>query len=124
MGLKKEIDLDNSGVVLSYWHIAQVVQRFDQQQVEVTLHPYVSEAAYKANMRPAGPAVRYTLVADDFPSETDLRTLNSTILYQAVKAKASAAAKLPRDGNVARFPELAGIPTDPALADAEDIGVG
>ncbi len=124
MGLRKDIEIDNSGVVLGYWHLAHVVQRLDLKQIEVTLQGYISEAAYKARKRPGGPPLRYTLVADDFPAGTDLRAVTSAALYRAVKAKAAAAAKLPRDGNQARLPEVNGLPTDPALDGAEDVGIG
>jgi hypothetical protein len=124
MGLQKDKELDHSGVLVSYWHLAQVIQRFDSNQVEVTFHSYVNEQAYKANKQPAGPVLRYTLTANDFPAGFDLRSLSSQMLYRAAKAKAAAAAKLPRDGNLSRLPELTGIPTDPFLADAADVGVG
>jgi hypothetical protein len=84
----------------------------------------VNEAAYKAKKRPGGPALHYTLVAEDFPADADFRALTSQMVYRAAKAKAAAAAKFPRDGNAARLPELNGIPTDPILADAADVGVG
>jgi hypothetical protein len=124
MGLQKEVERDNNGVALRYWHLAQAVHRLDSAQVEVTFHPYVTEAAYKQGKRPAGAALRYTLVPSDFPSGTDMGALSTRLLYAAVKAKAAAAANLPRDGNAARLPEIDGIPTDPALAGAADIGVG
>jgi hypothetical protein len=124
MGLRKEVERDNNGVVLTYWHLAHVVQRIDAKQIDVTLHPYVSEAAYKSNKRPGGAALQYTLLVSDFPSGTDIRAVSARMLYDAVKAKAAAAAKLPRDGNSARLPEVDGIPTDPALANAADEGAG
>lgn len=124
MGLRKDVEIGNSGVVLGYWHLAQVVQRLDLKQIEVILHGYVSETAYKSQKRPGGSPLRYTLVADDFPAGTDLRAVHSRLLYMALKAKAATAAKLPRDGNQARLPEVNGVPTDPMLAGAEDVGVG
>lgn len=124
MGLRKEVERDNNGVVLAYWHLAHVVQRLDAKQIDVTFHPYVSEAAYKANKRPGGPALQYTLVTGDFPVGVDIGTVSTRTLYEAVRAKAAAAAKMPRDGNSARLPEVHGIPTDPALADAADVGIG
>lgn len=124
MGFHKEVERDNNGVVLAYWHLAHVVQRLDAKQIDVTFHPYVSEAAYKSNKRPGGPALQYTLVARDFPAGSDIRAVSTRMLYDAVKAKAAVAAKLPRDGNSARLPEIDGIPIDPALADAADVGVG
>lgn len=124
MGLLKEVERDNNGVVLAYWHLAQVVHRFDSAQVEITFHPYVDEAAYKRGKRPAGAALRYTLVPGDFPPGSDMRALSTRMLYDAVKTKAALAADLPRDGNAARLPEIDGIPTDPALAGAADSGVG
>lgn len=124
MGLQKNFELDDSGVMLSYWHLTQVVQHLDACQTEAMFHSYVSESAYKAKKRPAGPAVRYVLAAEDFPPGTDLRALTSAMIYRAVKAKAAAAARLPRDGNAARLPEVSGLPTDPLFGDAVDIGVG
>lgn len=124
MGLQKRIERDNNGVVLAYWHLAQVVHRIDSAQIEVTFHPYVAETAYKQGKRHAGAALRYTLVPGDFPPGTDMRALSARMLYDAVKAKAATAASLPRDGNAARLPEIDGIPTDPALAGAADVGVG
>lgn len=124
MGLQKEVDRENSGVVLGYWHLAQVVQRLDAKQVEVALHPYLNEAAYKAGKRPAGPALHYILVLSDFPAGTDFQSLSVRMLYQAVKAKADEAEKAPRDRNPARLPEVNGVPTDPILAGAADVGVG
>jgi len=124
MGLLKEIERDNNGVVLNYWHLAHVVQRIDAKQIDVTFHPDVSEAAYKSNKRPGGPALQYTLVASDFPVGTDIGAVSTRMLYDAVKTKAAAAAKLPRDGKSARLPEIGGIPIDPALANAADVGVG
>jgi hypothetical protein len=124
MGLQKEVERDNNGVVLGYWHLAQVVRRLDAGQIDVTLHPYVSEAAYKSKKRPGGPALQYTLVASDFPTGTDLHALTTRMLYDAIKRKAAAAAMLPPDGNGARLPEVDGIPTDPALAGADDVGAG
>jgi hypothetical protein len=124
MGLQKEVDRDNNGIVLAYWHLAQAVHRLDAAQVEVTFHPYVNEAAYKQGKRPAGAALRYTLVPNDFPSGTDMRALTMRMLYDAVKAKVAMAANMPRDGNPARLPEIGGIPTDPVLAGAADVGIG
>ena len=124
MGLLKEIERDNNGVVLGYWHLAQILHRVDLGQVEVTFHPYLSEAAYKAGKRPAGPALQYTLIASDFPPGADLHALTTGMLYKAASAKAAVAATLPRDGNGARLPEVNGVPTDPALAAATDQGVG
>ena len=123
MGLRREIERDNNGVVLAYWHLAHVVQRLDAKQIDVTFHPYVNEAAYKSSKRPAGPALQYTLVISDFPPGTEIGAVSTGMLYSAVKAKAAAAAKRPRDGNSARLPEVDGIPTDPALADAADVGL-
>lgn len=68
--------------------------------------------------------MQYTLLASDFPTGTDLHALTTRMLYDAIKTKVAAAAKLPRDGNSARLPEIAGVPTDPALAGAVDVGVG
>lgn len=124
MGLWKEIERDNNGVVLGYWHLAHVAHRLGPKQIEVTLHPYATELAYKSNKRPGGAALQYTLVAGDFPPGTDLHALTTGMLYKAVKAKAELAAKLPRDGNPARLPEINGTPADPALAGATDMGVG
>lgn len=124
MGLRKDVEIDNSGVVLGYWHLSQVVHRLDLKQIEVMLLGYVSEAAYKAQKRPGGSPLRYTLVPNDFPHGTDLHSVSTKVLYRAVTAKAAAAAKLPRDGNKARLPEVNGLPTDPMLDGAEDVGVG
>ena len=124
MGFRKEVERDDNGVMLKYWHLAHVVQRLDAKQIDVTFHPYVSEAAYKSNKRPGGAALQYTLVANDFPAGTDIGALSARMLYDAVKAKAAAAAILPRDGNSARLPEINGTPADPTLAGATDEGVG
>lgn len=124
VGLSKEIERDDNGVVVGYWHLAQVVQRLDSKQVEVTFHPYVNEAAYKSKKRPAGAALQYTLVPGDFAAGTDFGALTIGMLYDAVKGKAAHAARLPADGNSARIPEVNGVPTDPALAGAADLGVG
>lgn len=124
MGLRKEVERDDNGVVLAYWHLAHVAHRLDAKQVDVTFHPYVSEAAYKSNKRPGGAPLLYTLVIDDFPGGTDMGELSTRMLYDAVKAKAASAATLPRDGNAARLPEIHGTPADPALAGATDEGVG
>lgn len=124
MGLRKEIERENNGVVLAYWHLAHVVQRLDAKQIDVTFHPYMSEAGYKSKKRPAGPPLQYTLTANDFPNGTDIGSVSTRMLYVAVKAKAETAAKLPRDGNAAWLPEVNGVPTDPALAGAADQGVG
>jgi len=124
MGFQKEIERDNNGVVLGYWHLAQIVHRVDLGQVEVTFHPYLSEAVFKAGKRPAGPALQYTLTASDFPPGADLHALTTGMLYKAASAKAAVAATLPRDGNGARLPEVNGIPTDPVLAGAVNLGVG
>lgn len=124
MGLQKEVERDNNGVMLNYWHLAHVVQRIDAKQIDVVFHPYVSEAAYKSNKRPGGPALQYTLVTSDFSAGTDIGAVSTRMLYDAVKIKATTAAKLPRDGNSARLPEIGGIPTDPVLANAAGVGVG
>ena len=124
MGLQKEVERENNGVVLGYWHLAQALHRLDAAQVEVTFHPYVNEASYKQGKRPAGAPLRYTLVPSDFPSGADMRALTTRMLYDAVKGKTARAAKAPGDGNPARLPEVDGIPTDPALAGAADIGIG
>jgi hypothetical protein len=124
MGLQKDVERGNNGVVLGYWHLAQIVQRLDAKQVEVTFHPFVSEAAYKTGKKPAGAALQYTLLAGDFPEGTNLNALTTRMLYATVKAKAGLAAMLPRDRNETRLPEVNGVPTDPALAGAVDVGVG
>lgn len=124
MGLQKDVECDNSGLVLSYWHLAGRQDHMDARRIDVTLYGYVSEAAYKAGkLSPAAP-LHYSLLPADFPQGADFHAIDTAMLYRAVVAKAEAAAMLPRDGNPARLPEVNGMPTNPALCGARELGNG
>jgi len=125
MGLQKPIDFNDTGVTVTYWHLSSRHDFFDLGRIELTFDGYVNEAAYKSGRKPIAGPLRYTLVAADFPQGTDWHNLSTKMLYQAVKTKAGKAAALSAartELNPLKFPDVNGVPTNPALADAADIG--
>jgi|GEM_PF-827358 hypothetical protein len=126
MGLQKPIDFNDTGVTVTYWHLSSRHDFFDLGRIELTFDGYVDEAAYKAGRKPVAGPLRYILVAEDFPREADWHNLSTKMLYQAVKTKAGKAAALAAariELNPLKFPDVNGIPTNPALADAVDVGI-
>jgi|UniRef100_A0A8J4H806 hypothetical protein len=120
MALVKSLDPDNTGAAASYWRIIHRQDFFPTGQIEITLAGYLDAPARRAGRAPLGQPLRYLLTPDDFPKNTDLHMISTGQLYSALKAKLAKAEKLARDGNPRRWPEVAGIAVNPALAGAGD----